>query len=210
MQRDHSRHAYHALHARRGKDVILIQRQQFLAAHPDNSASHSFAGLAPNPVQFPPSLLWLECCLCFHEPLRFSHREAAMDEAIDRTHASSSPEELAIHFLLRHAECRSALTGKTGEDRPDGAAAPSRPDESATHEAAINSQRSEGSLPSSHEAAAGVTRSDSCTASFLRAYAAARHIRVDVIKPDGVRPTTMAAPDAASDLKQECQENVRE
>ena len=176
----------------------------------NRSASRGFLGLVPKSTKFFVDLAWPECCFYPHEPLRFRYREVAMEEAIDHSQATSSPEEMAIHFLLRHAECRSALTGQTGEERPHAAPAPTRSDEPAAHQIAINSQRSEGSLPSNHAASAGVTKGDSCTARFLRAYAAARHIRVDIDTPRRVRTTTMASPDAESDLTQGCRESVKE
>ena len=125
-----------------------------------------------------------------------------MDEATDRPHATSSPEEMALHFLLRHAECRSALTGQTGEDRPYDASEPAASGVRATDLIAADSRRSEDSRPGKDAAAAGVTNGDSCTARFLRAYAAARHIRVDIEKVPSRQTATLAGADTESDLKQ--------
>ena len=127
-----------------------------------------------------------------------------MEDAVDRTHASSSPEELAIHFLLRHAKCRNALTGRTSEDRPYDASAPSEPDAPGTHLVAVDSRRSEETRPGKNVAVAGVTKDDSCTARFLRAYAAARHIRVEIEAAPRVHTTTIERTDAESDLKEGC------
>ena len=126
-----------------------------------------------------------------------------MEQVIDRSHASSSPEELAIHFLLRHAKCRSALTGNRGEDRPYGASAPSGPDVPATHPVPVDSRQSEVSRPGRDAAAAGVTKDDSCTARYLRAYAAARHIRVEIEVAPSVRTTSIDRTDAESNLKED-------
>jgi hypothetical protein len=105
----------------------------------------------------------------FSEPTRFRHREAAMEEVIDRT-APNSPEELAIHFLMRHAACRMALTGQAGEQAlrqalQHACSGPSQPAPAAAGEPA----------PSIAAAPAEVTKDDSCAARFSRAYAAARH-----------------------------------
>lgn len=112
-----------------------------------------------------------------------------MEEVTDRIQASRSQEELAIHFLLRHAECRSALTGKTGRDRPYDARVPFRADVSATAAQlfAVNLRQSAGHLSGTGAAPAGVADDDSCTARFLRAYAAARHIGADADTPPRVR-----------------------
>ena len=124
-----------------------------------------------------------------------------MEEVNDRTHASSSPQELAIHFLLRHAECRSALTGQTGADRPYGAIASSRSDGPATHLVAVELPRSEENRSGKNAVGAGVTEDDSCTARFLRAYAAARHMGVDADTLSRVQKARISGVDAESDLK---------
>ena len=128
-----------------------------------------------------------------------------MEQVIDRSHASSSPEELAIHFLLRHAECRSALTGSRGEDRPYDASAPPGPNVPATHPVPVDSRRSEESRPSKSAAEARVTKDDSCTARYLRAYAAARHIRVEIEVAPPARAATSAGTAAESNPKEVCQ-----
>ncbi len=106
-----------------------------------------------------------------------------MEEVIDYTHATSSPEELAIHFLLRHAECRKALTGQTGEERLQLALERSRPDAPAVQSSGVYSGRSGESLPSSTPPSGGVTENDSWAARFSRAYAAARHVSAGADAP---------------------------
>jgi hypothetical protein len=133
---------------------------------------HSHEGLS-GPMALPPATdiaepgVWHECCCSLDEPLRFAHREAAMDEVIDCTPTANSPEELAIRFLLRHAECRMALTGQAAPAGPQDARAV-RPALGASHL----------SVPALRRAAAPVaevTKDDSCAARYSRAYAAARH-----------------------------------
>jgi hypothetical protein len=92
-----------------------------------------------------------------------SHRKAAMDAVIDRTDPTS-PEELAIHFLLRHAACRMALTGQAAEEALLQALLRAHP-----------GPRPQPAPAPAADAASRVTRNDSCAARFSRAYAAARH-----------------------------------
>mgnify|MGYP001046253558 CR=1 FL=1 len=88
-----------------------------------------------------------------------------MEKVIDCS-APSSPEELALHFLMRHAACRMALTSQAGGEAPLHSC-PSQPRQVATpaHEPA----------PADDVPTAEVTNYDSCAARFSRAYAAARH-----------------------------------
>ncbi len=99
-----------------------------------------------------------------------------MEEVVDWTHATNSPEELAIHFLLRHAECRMALIEQAG-DEPLPNHAPSRfpPDAPVVLQAVANSRQADELRSRGNAAAARVTENDSCAALFSRAYAAARH-----------------------------------
>jgi hypothetical protein len=106
-----------------------------------------------------------------------------MEDVIDRSHVSRSPEELAIHFVLRHAECRNALIGRTGEDRPSDALAALRSTTTAAPVSTSSSQCGE-SLALNSPPAAAVTQDDTCIARFLRAYAATRHF--------GAEPTSGA------------------
>lgn len=99
-----------------------------------------------------------------------------MEEVIDYAHATSSPEELAIHFLLRHAACRMALAGQTRDETGPRALAGSQPDASVPPQAVVDSPRSSAPMPGSSAPAAKVTEGDSYTARFSRAYAAARHM----------------------------------
>lgn len=96
-----------------------------------------------------------------------------MEEVIDRT-APNSPEERAIHFLLRHAACRQALTGRVGEDAVQQALAQTRAATPAVPPVAASS-RGRAALAPARAATTKVTEDDSCAARFSRAYAAARH-----------------------------------
>ena len=112
-----------------------------------------------------------------------------MEEVIDYVNAQNSPQEWAIHFLLRHAECRMALMDETGDGgqseraKPASAAAAERRDVTATHK------------PAGSDAASGlplraVAVEESCAARFSRAYAAARHSRA----PENTRGAAARTP----------------
>ena len=97
-----------------------------------------------------------------------------MEEVIDCLNATTSPEELAIHFLMRHAKCRMALTGWTEGNLPHGALDDSRLDTPAGEQEVIGSSSvGEYVVPVPAPAA---TMEDSCLAHFSRAYVAARHM----------------------------------
>ena len=93
-----------------------------------------------------------------------------MEEVIDRT-ASNSPEERAIHFLLRHAACRMALTGQADEEALLQAMLRIHRDQQRQGVPPVRAPAS----PVEDAPAAVVTKDDSCAARFSRAYAAARH-----------------------------------
>ena len=92
-----------------------------------------------------------------------------MEEVIDRT-VPNSPEELAIHFLMRHAACRLALTEQAGEEALQQALQHACSGRSLPAPAAAGEP-----APSVAAAPNEVTKDDSCAARFSRAYAAARH-----------------------------------
>ena len=127
-----------------------------------------------------------------------------MEDVVDHPQTTSSPEALAIHFLLRHAECRRALTGQTGEERPDAATEP-RSLASVMQPAGTTPRPSEESLASNNAVTAGVTKDDSCTARFLRAYAAARHLEAGAEASDSVETATSQGAEDESLLKTGCQ-----
>lgn len=91
-----------------------------------------------------------------------------MDEVIDRT-VPNSPEELAIHFLMRHAACRLALTEQAGEEALQQAL------QHARHGQSLPAPAAGEPAPDVALAAAEVTKDGSCAERFSRAYAAARH-----------------------------------
>jgi len=99
-----------------------------------------------------------------------------MEEVIDRMKVTSSPEELAINFLMRHARCRMALTGWTDENILQQALAGSGPDTPAIRPAAADSSGSAENAMTAAVPAPAVAWDDSCAARFSRAYVAARHM----------------------------------
>ena len=92
-----------------------------------------------------------------------------MEEVIERTCGECSSHELAIHFLLRHAERRMTLTSETS-DQPRAAATVHQLDPGNKVQRATT-----GSLLAD-ASAAKIVPEDSFSARFSRAYAAARHI----------------------------------
>lgn len=99
-----------------------------------------------------------------------------MEELVNSSQATNSPEELAIHFLLRHAECRIALIRQAnGESLPNHAPSRFPADSQVVLKAVANSPQSDALQSSDNVLVAKVTESDSCAARFSMAYAAARH-----------------------------------
>lgn len=96
-------------------------------------------------------------------------------KVIDRTVASNSPQELAIRFLLRHAQCQKTLTARIEGALWKLAVDAPRCNEAHTPQQAI----SEGEFKAAEAARAtpsnGVASEDSLLARFSQAYAAARH-----------------------------------
>jgi predicted aldo/keto reductase-like oxidoreductase len=106
-----------------------------------------------------------------------------MEEVIDSTNVTCSPEELAIHFLLRHAACRKALTGPTIEDRLHEALARSRPETPIVEALGARSHQPHERVSRASTPVAEVTENDSCAARFSKAYAAARHNPAQAVGP---------------------------
>lgn len=98
-----------------------------------------------------------------------------MEEAIDHIPSSGSPEELAIHFLMRHTACRLALTRHADAERSHHAPGHSPHQPIATDRVANDSRHAAVPAPEAKAPPAEATRPDSCAARFSRAYAAARH-----------------------------------
>lgn len=97
-----------------------------------------------------------------------------MQEDIDAVDARNSPQEWAIHFLLRHNQCRMALVGDAGEG---GQSMRVMPAIALSCEVPVVAVLQE---PVRSVASAGVSprmsaSGDSCAARFSRAFAAARH-----------------------------------
>lgn len=99
-----------------------------------------------------------------------------MEEVIDRVNATSSPEELAINFMMRHARCRMALNEWAQENLLQRAPADSRPGTPAGPPEASGSSRPGEVMASEAVPASALAREDSCAARFSRAYVAARHM----------------------------------
>lgn len=94
-----------------------------------------------------------------------------MEEVIERTCGECSSHELAIHFLLRHAARRMALTSETG-DQPRAAATVHRLDPDNKAQRATVAPK----LADASTAVTKIVSEESFSARFSRAYAAARHI----------------------------------
>ena len=98
-----------------------------------------------------------------------------MEEMIDYVNAQNSPQEWAIHFLLRHTECRTALmNGTNGCDQP---VKPLLDRDSKLQGVAATGKRCDPVAAASVPARATAS-GESCAARFSRAYAAARHSSV--------------------------------
>lgn len=99
-------------------------------------------------------------------------------EVIDSTAASNSPQELAIRFLLRHAQCQGTLTAKIeGALWKLAADAQSR---NATREPqeATGKDKLEAADAAAATAPNRIAPEGSFLARFSKAYAAARHLPV--------------------------------
>ncbi|HWU76737.1 MAG TPA: hypothetical protein VN043_09535 [Rhodanobacter sp.] len=98
-----------------------------------------------------------------------------MEEVIERTCGNSSPHELAIHFLLRHAERRMTLTTETG-DQPRAAATVHQLDTDNRARRATTAPKWVAAVVAQGAGVTETVSEDSFAARFSRAYAAARHI----------------------------------
>jgi hypothetical protein len=96
------------------------------------------------------------------------HREAAM-KVIDSTVASNSPQELAIRFLLRHAQCQKTLTARIEMALWKLAV------EAHTPQHAVSKREFRAADAARAAPSNGVVSEDSFLARFSQAYAAARH-----------------------------------
>jgi hypothetical protein len=99
-----------------------------------------------------------------------------MEEVIDRINPKNLPRELAIQFLLRHAQCRMALTSEAGDNRQRLAAALRRLDPDSKQQDAPGETAYADAAASNSVSAKPSTAEESCAARFSRAYAAARHL----------------------------------
>jgi hypothetical protein len=98
-----------------------------------------------------------------------------MEEMIDYVNAQNSPQEWAIHFLLRHTECRTALMSGTNEcDQP--VKPPLDPGSRLQDVPATDKLGNPIAAPTAP--ARATASGESCAARFSRAYAAARHSSV--------------------------------
>lgn len=101
-----------------------------------------------------------------------------MQEVIDCINARTSPEELAIQFLMRHAKCRMALARLTEEGVPH------RPLDGSQLDIPVIEQEATGSSGNGKTAvtvtaaapASALAMEDSWAARFSQAYVAARHM----------------------------------
>ncbi len=117
---------------------------------------------------------WHRYCLDIWRTFETNCREAAMDQVIQGMHAVNSPQEWALHFLLRHAECRTALiAGTVACGQPEPLKAMPAPGCQGT-EAAATDYPSD-SFMAQGESNATAAPGESCAARFSRAFVAARH-----------------------------------
>ncbi|MEO9078133.1 MAG: hypothetical protein ABI268_02370 [Rhodanobacter sp.] len=102
-----------------------------------------------------------------------------MEEVIEHACGESSSHELAIHFLLRHAACRMALTIETDDPPPAEATRHQQPLDGnnklhdRTADAGLVDSPSQQNTPVTE-----VVAEHGFTARFSRAYAVARHIQL--------------------------------
>lgn len=100
-------------------------------------------------------------------------------EEIDYVSARYSAPERAIHFLLRHNECRMALMSGTGECQQPVQDGPQPAPGSGLQRVSV------ATGPAAPMAAASLPvcvlgSGESCAARFSRAYAAARHLSAPI------------------------------
>jgi hypothetical protein len=103
-----------------------------------------------------------------------------MEEMIDYVTAQNSPQEWAIHFLLRHTECRTALMSGTNEC--DQSVEPPLDLGSRLQDVSAT-DKSGGPIAAAATPARATASGESCAARFSRAYAAARHSSVPNNEP---------------------------
>lgn len=111
--------------------------------------------------------IWHECCCGSRKPLMVRrHREVTMEEV----NARNSPQELAIRFLLRHAECQRMLIGTASQERQPAEANAQRSD--TTNAIDKGKFADIGALSCTQKP----TLEGSFSARFSQAYAAARQL----------------------------------
>lgn len=96
-------------------------------------------------------------------------------KVIDSTVASNSPQELAIRFLLRHAQCQKTLTARIEKALWKLAVDAPRRNEAHTPQQAVSKCEFKAADAARAVPSNGVASEDSFLARFSQAYAAARH-----------------------------------
>ncbi len=99
-----------------------------------------------------------------------------MEEIIEPITATNSPQELAIRFLLRHAECRSALTIEVENACLQLAADAQGLDAATIRQAAAGTGKPVAAVVDGGTPARPVAPEGSFLGRFAQAYAAARHL----------------------------------
>ena len=97
-----------------------------------------------------------------------------MEEIIDYASVRNSAPERAIHFLLRHNECRMALMSDTSERHQPVRVRPLSDPGSELQRVSVATRPVPPMVAASLPARA-LGSGESCAARFSRAYAAARH-----------------------------------
>ena len=117
---------------------------------------------------------WHKCCLDKRRTFETHCREATMDQVIQDMHAVNSPQEWALHFLLRHAQCRTTLmAGKDACAQAEPLTALAVPAGQCAEASATDGLGDR--FAAQDESDAPCASGDSCAARFSRAFVAARH-----------------------------------
>ncbi|MFC5527455.1 hypothetical protein ACFPPA_17060 [Rhodanobacter ginsengisoli] len=99
-----------------------------------------------------------------------------MEEVIEPITATHSPQESAIRFLLRHAQCQRALTIKVENACAQLAAETRALDTATTRQAAAGTRPPVAAVVEDGTPARPVAPEGSFLGRFSQAYAAARHL----------------------------------
>lgn len=99
-----------------------------------------------------------------------------MEEVIEHIISGNSPQELAIRFLLRHAECLRALTIGADNNALQSAASVQMLDTGTTRQEAAGAGKPAAAMVAGRTPPLPVAPEGSFLGRFSQAYAAARHL----------------------------------